>query len=633
MYIETRNKIHVAYFLTFILAACSLLYELVIAQTFAFLTSSTVLWYSLTIGLYLCSMGCGALICEKLYKKRFAWSDLLNVEIVLSFFGSIAVLVINYSHVLYIALTMNNQFRLALVVLFLTFFLIVVMIGILTGLELPLLIKLCNEMSKTKRVTNRVLCADYIGSLAGGLILPLVLMPSFDLLSIGCIVALVNLSVAVFILIYFMKGISKNIVVNTVVFSVLYGLIFYFLIHVEPIKQYFLKKEYFYKYVTKGEGSIFQSFNDFKDIERYRSIYQNIDIAKIPEKYNEESVIGNLLSKKYIADPNYPKGYMLFLDQEFQFHSDKEEFYHEYLAHVPIILNGSVPRKILVLGAGDGFLVRELVKYSEIESITLVELDKKMIDLANDHPLFVNLNKNSFKDPRVEIKILDAYYYMKHCREKYDAIYLDLPVPENYDLSKLYSREFFFFIHRSLNEHGFAAFETAKIRPLFYQSDEKVLESNNVIENYWNIYSSTIKIAGFKTIIPFFSNFNSKRKEIKQIIYDFLDTNAEEWKKKVPRDKKDRTDYQVIQDKVAGQVADKYLAKNLDGFIMMIKGNRKANYQYIDFKIPVYVLNEELFEDAFDFTKRIEDKMNPDNINSIFRPILPRQLFFRLYSD
>ncbi|OGX55411.1 MAG: hypothetical protein A2447_11645 [Omnitrophica WOR_2 bacterium RIFOXYC2_FULL_38_12] len=633
MNFETRNKIIFTYFLAFVLAACSIIYELLIAQTFTSLTSNTVFWYSLTIGIYLGSMGCGALLCEKLYKNKFTWLNLFKVEIYLSLFGGIAVLMVNYTHIIYIFLTMNDQFYLAVRLLFLIFFFVVVIVGILTGLELPLLIRLCNELSGTKRVANRVLCADYTGSLAGGLILPLVLFPSFDLLSIGCLVALINLSVALFILVYFVRKDCRDVFEKFVLFLILYGLLVILLANSSRLQQYFIKKEYFYKYAENDAGKFFKPFNDFEDIERHSSVYQKIDIAKVPEKYNREDIVWGLLSTKITADPNCPKGYMLFLNHEFQFHSDKEEFYHEYITHIPIILNGSVPHKVLVLGAGDGFLVRELIKYSEIESITLVELDKKMIDLANNHPVFTSINKNSFKDPRVHIEIIDAYYYIKNCKEKYDAIYLDLPVPENYDLSKLYSREFFFFVHRSLKDHGFAAFETSRIKPLFYQKNDGYAGPEDGPGSYWDIYSSTIRTAGFNTVIPYFSNFNGKRKDITRLIYEFLSQNDEEWKKDVDKWGDGKIAYEPIQQEVAAKAADGYLEKNLDGFIMMIKGQRPVNYKYIDFGIPLYVLNKGLFNDAFILNKRNEREIDPKNINSIMRPILPRQFFFKIYNQ
>ena len=66
-------------------------------------------------------------------------------------------------------------------------------IGVLTGIELPLLMRLGNLMSKDKRVSNRVLGFDYLGALAGGVIFPLVLLPRLELLTIGLVTATVNL--------------------------------------------------------------------------------------------------------------------------------------------------------------------------------------------------------------------------------------------------------------------------------------------------------------------------------------------------------------------------------------------------------------------------------------------------------
>ena len=113
-------------------------------------------------------------------------------------------------------------------------------------------------------------------------------------------------------------------------------------------------------------------------IEHFSSVYQKMDLVFYPsytKSYAE--ALRKAYSAKYERDPFFQRNYRFFLNRHFQFGSYYEEIYHEYLAHVPIHLNGSIPHNILVLGAGDGFLVRELIKYSEVDSITLIDLDKK----------------------------------------------------------------------------------------------------------------------------------------------------------------------------------------------------------------------------------------------------------------
>ena len=84
--------------------------------------------------------------------------------------------------------------------------------------------------------------------------------------------------------------------------------------------------------------------------------------------------------------------------------SSYEELYHEWFAHLPIMLRGAVPRDVLVLGAGDGMLIRELVKHEEVRRILHVDLDRALVELARTDPILAALNRNALDDPRVETR-------------------------------------------------------------------------------------------------------------------------------------------------------------------------------------------------------------------------------------
>ena len=169
-----------------VLAACSLLYELLIAQTLATLAANTVVWYSVTIGLYLAAMGLGALLHEK-FATGNLWARLFRVELLLSAAGALAVPILHFSHTCALLLELNDLTLASNVLFFGSAFVLIAVIGMLTGFELPLLIDLGNAASSEKRVTNRVLASDYMGSLLGGLAFPLVLMPNLGLIVIGAI--------------------------------------------------------------------------------------------------------------------------------------------------------------------------------------------------------------------------------------------------------------------------------------------------------------------------------------------------------------------------------------------------------------------------------------------------------------
>ena len=181
------------------------------AQTVSVLFSNTVIWYSLTIGFFLGSMGIGVFLCNRLFSKNKSGLALFNVEVILSFAGGLSVLWVLFAHVLFDFMKVNGLQAIGISIFLIMFFVMVVALGILTGLELPLLLRLGHERCGKNKFSNRILSADYFGSLAGGLIFPFLLVSNFELLSIGFMVALINLAIAVFVLFVFVKQNSKYI--------------------------------------------------------------------------------------------------------------------------------------------------------------------------------------------------------------------------------------------------------------------------------------------------------------------------------------------------------------------------------------------------------------------------------------
>jgi len=135
------SRLHL-YSMTFFLAACSILYELLLAQTISSLLSQSVIWYSLTIGFYLGAMGLGALSIEKLHSEKQDWQTLFHVEIFLSVLGAASVMIIYLAHIVLGYAWLRNDLFNGLGFFLAIFFLLVILIGFLTGLELPLFIRL-----------------------------------------------------------------------------------------------------------------------------------------------------------------------------------------------------------------------------------------------------------------------------------------------------------------------------------------------------------------------------------------------------------------------------------------------------------------------------------------------------------
>lgn len=94
-------------------------------------------------------------------------------------------------------------------------------------------------------------------------------------------------------------------------------------------------------------------------------------------------------------------------------------------------LSFAKPQKTLLMGAGDGLAVRELLKDQQIKRIDLIELDKAMINLSKTNPYLKAINENSLDNNKVHIYLNDALSYLKQNTTKYDLIIADFPDPNN----------------------------------------------------------------------------------------------------------------------------------------------------------------------------------------------------------
>ncbi|MDR7077933.1 putative membrane-bound spermidine synthase [Neobacillus niacini] len=147
------------------------------------------------------------------------------------------------------------------------------------------------------------------------------------------------------------------------------------------------------------------------------------------------------------------KDVRLYLDKQLQFSSLDEKIYHEALVHPALSM---VPKRerILIAGGGDGFAIREVLKYQDVKHIDLVDLDPLMIHIARNIPKVASLNKRALHDKRVSVHQKDIQVFQKEQNEPYDVIIVDLPDPGDELLSRLYTVEFFSQLSNLLTEDG-----------------------------------------------------------------------------------------------------------------------------------------------------------------------------------
>jgi spermidine synthase len=100
-------------------------------------------------------------------------------------------------------------------------------------------------------------------------------------------------------------------------------------------------------------------------------------------------------------------------------------------------------RRVLVLGAGDGMALREVLKWPEVERVVLIDLDAAVVNLARHHPQLVQVNAKAFADPRVEVLFADAFVSAPALNETFDVIIADFPDPDQEIIAKLYAEGFY----------------------------------------------------------------------------------------------------------------------------------------------------------------------------------------------
>ena len=420
----------------FIAGLCSIIYELLIATTVTYFEGDSVRYFSLTIGLYMASMGLGA------YVSKFATGDLLRrlvyAETLLGAIGGFSV------PLLYLAYAWTDQFLTVYV-----FFTLI--IGFLIGLEVPFLTRLLEKYDSLRVSIAHVLTLDYLGALVATIAFPLVLLPFLGTFRTGLVFGLMNMSIGLLLLWHFPKRIGAR---TTFLFRFLTLLIGAGIVTALVLSQFLLKE-----------------WND-----------RMYDARVI---HSEQSRFQQIVLTKTRSDLR------LFLDGNLQFSSLDEYRYHEALVHPAMaVLNSSGKQKVraLVLGGGDGLAVREILRHPNIETVTLVDLDPAVTRLGMENPHVRSLNEDSLiRDPRVRIVNADAFAFLNKGITLYDLVVADLPDPNNTDMARLYSSEFFQLVRNALAPDG--VFLSQATSPFFAK------------EAFWTIHESIR--ARFPHVMPF----------------------------------------------------------------------------------------------------------------------------------
>ena len=409
-----------------LIAAFGLIYELIAGTLASYLLGDSVLQFSTIIGCYLFAMGIGSALSRYLDRGlayRFVW-----IELLLGVIGGFS------SALLFLAFAYTQGFQLLMYAL-------VVVIGVLVGLEIPLLMRIVRDRYQFRDVVAHVLTFDYLGALGASLLFPILLVPYLGLVRSAMLFGIVNVAVALWGTFLFASQIASVRALRIMCVVVLCGL---------------------------GIG--------LAEAKR-------ITVAAEDNIYADEIIFARDTRYQQIVLTRFKDDIRLFLSSHLQFSSRDEYRYHEALVH-PGLSAVPAPRRVLVLGGGDGLAVREILKYPQIESVTLVDLDPEMTHLFSTHPMLTALNQKSFSSPKVHILNADAFPWVDSNTDSFDFIVIDFPDPTNYSLGKLYTTAFYKAAARHLSAQGLMVVQSTS--PMFAR------------DSYWCI-AQTLKQAGLET--------------------------------------------------------------------------------------------------------------------------------------
>ena len=199
--------------------------------------------------------------------------------------------------------------------------------------------------------------------------------------------------------------------------------------------------------------------------------------------YADDVIFQRVTKYQRIVITRWKDDLRLFLNTHLQFSSRDEYRYHEALVH-PGLAALPWARRALVLGGGDGLAVRELLKYPNLESVTLIDLDPEMTKLFTENPMLAPLNEGSFRNPRVHVINADAFPWLDQNEGVWDFIVVDFPDPTSFSLGKLYTTAFYRLLKKHRSANGLIVVQSTS--PMFSR------------QSYWCIVE-TLKQAGFHT--------------------------------------------------------------------------------------------------------------------------------------
>jgi len=479
--------------LTFLFGFCmfstggtGLVNEYVLATMTTYILGNSIEQFSIIIAAMMLMMGLSGVVQEKMSDNNLI-QKFMGVEMLMAILGGFAPIAI-YAAFGY----MTEHF------IFVHYF-FVLSIGFLIGFEIPIVMRIIDQYGVgIKKNLRTVYAMDYIGAFVFALVWVFFLLKHFPLPEISFIVASFNFIVATITVLYFIyTGVVKTwkvpviFLVGTTV-ALIYG----------------------YQHNRDWTLTMEQKFYEDPIVHVETTKYQHLVLTQHPKT----------------------KDVRLYINGNTQFSSLDEKRYHDLLVHPAMSLRPRA-RNILILGGGDGLALREILKYQNVDSVTLVDLDPAMVKFASTDSTMCKLNDNSFSDARVfthktggvqsvgaegvyietgrtnkvskkaetefvaqiDVYNVDADRFVGelHNGRKWDVIIIDFPDPSSVELSKLYSREFYKKLQWLMADNAVVSIQSTSP----YHAKEAYLAIGKTME------SAGLKVIPYRQNIPAFGDW------------------------------------------------------------------------------------------------------------------------------
>lgn len=396
--------------------------EYILSTLATYFIGDSVFQWTMVLSLMLFSMGLGSRL-SKLFDKNILEVFIIT-EFVLSVLTSFSALLVYVlmAYTLYVSWVLYG---------------LCMAIGLLIGMEIPLATRINEQYETLKSNISGMMEKDYYGSLLGGVFFAFVGLPYLGLTYTPFVLGIINFMVAVVLYLKLKPLVNVKFVLpfntSAIFITCLLATGIYF---AQPIVLYGEQKRYVEKVVFTKQTK-----------------YQKITVTQ------------------------WKGDYWLFLNSSKQLCTFDEWLYHEPLVH-PVMGLTKEHRDILILGAGDGCAIREVLKYPDVKTITLVDLDPEMTKIGAEHPIFRQLNQNAYQNKKVKVLNQDAFNYLERTKAMYDVIIADFPDPLSIEVNKLYTLEFYRLCFKQLRPKGVIVTQAASpyFTPRVYKSIEKTME-------------------------------------------------------------------------------------------------------------------------------------------------------------